>query len=94
MVMKCKDKDGFATRGDRRPNACGSEALLRAEISFWRELLDESAHSLPPDSIERMRQALGLAERRFLQLVREAEAGDESSDRPRWTSLAAGNCLH
>jgi len=94
MAMKCKDKDGFATRGDHRPSAGASEALLRAEIGFWRELLDESVHSLPADSIERMRQALALAERRFLQLVREGEASGESSDRPRWTSPLAGRRLH
>ena len=39
-----------------------SEALLRSEIRFWREMIDSCQESDPPDSIERMRYALALAE--------------------------------
>ena len=39
-----------------------SEALLRSEIGFWREMIDSCQESDPPDSIERMRFALALAE--------------------------------
>ena len=39
-----------------------SEALLRSEIGFWREMIDSCQESDPPDGIERMRYALALAE--------------------------------
>jgi len=39
-----------------------SEALLRSEIGFWREMIESCQESDPPDSIERMRYALALAE--------------------------------
>jgi hypothetical protein len=53
--------------GQERPEAggyqsYGGEALLRAEIGFWRELLRDGADRLPAESLERARQALGLAE--------------------------------
>jgi hypothetical protein len=38
------------------------EALLRSEIGFWRELIESCQETDPPDSIERMRHALALAE--------------------------------
>ena len=37
-------------------------ALLRSEISFWRELIDSCQESHCPESLERIRQALALAE--------------------------------
>ena len=39
-----------------------SEALLRSEIGFWREMIETCRETDPPDSIERMRYALALAE--------------------------------
>ena len=38
------------------------EALLRSEVGFWRELIESSQATEPPESIERMRYALALAE--------------------------------
>ena len=50
-----------------KPGATGvqhgiSEALLRSEIGFWREMIESCQETDPPDSIERMRFALALAE--------------------------------
>ena len=39
-----------------------NESLLRSEISFWKELIDTCDSLQPTDSLERMRQALALAE--------------------------------
>ena len=39
-----------------------SEALLRTEIEFWRELIESCQETEPPDRIERMHYALALAE--------------------------------
>ena len=39
-----------------------SEALLKSEIGFWREMIESCQETDPPDSIERMRFALALAE--------------------------------
>jgi hypothetical protein len=92
--MKHEDNDDGAGRAARPRVAALSEALLRAEIGFWRELLDESAGTLPPDSMERMRQALALAEHRFLQLCRNAGESGRSSDRLPGTSRCTGRNLH
>ena len=48
------------------------EILLRCEISFWRELLASSEGVQPPEAVDRMRQALALAEYRLLSLCRPA----------------------
>jgi hypothetical protein len=45
-----------------------NEARLRAEIGFWRELIDSCDEEQPPDSIERMNHALALAELRLAHL--------------------------
>jgi len=42
-----------------------SEALLRSEIGFWREMIESCQETEPPDSLERMRYALALAESRL-----------------------------
>ncbi len=42
-----------------------SQALLRSEIGFWRELIDTCQESESPDNVERMRYALALAESRL-----------------------------
>ena len=72
----------------------GSEALLRAEISFWRELLNESQESLTPCSVERMRQALALAERRYLQLHGNPPAHGGTNGCPIWASPSQPESLH
>jgi hypothetical protein len=48
--------------------AARSEFELRTEVAFWRELIRESAGALPHGSMERMQQALALAESRLRQL--------------------------
>lgn len=45
-----------------------AEALLRSEIEFWRELIDSCPDNHPEESIERMNQALALAESRLSSL--------------------------
>jgi len=45
-----------------------NEARLRSEIGFWREMIDSCDEEQPPDSIERMQQALALAETRLAHL--------------------------
>ncbi len=42
-----------------------SEALLRSEIGFWREMIETCQESELPDNVERMRYALALAESRL-----------------------------
>jgi len=45
-----------------------NEAQLRSEIGFWREMIDSCCDTQPGDSIERMHQALALAESRLHEL--------------------------
>jgi hypothetical protein len=46
-----------------------NESLLRAEIQFWRELIESlGAVPQPRESAERMHQALALAEYRLAEL--------------------------
>ena len=42
-----------------------STALLESEIGFWQELIESCGESDSPESIERMRYALALAETRL-----------------------------
>jgi hypothetical protein len=56
--------DTDSTTGEVGPN----EALLRSEIGFWRELIESCGEAQPRDSVERMRQALALAETRLMHL--------------------------
>jgi len=52
-----------------------NEALLRSEIGFWRELIESCDPNHPPDSMERMRHALALAEarlRHMFEMYRQA----------------------
>ena len=42
-----------------------SEALLRSEIGFWREMIDSCGEAQPAASIERMHQAMALAQARL-----------------------------
>jgi hypothetical protein len=92
--MNDDDHERPAGDGTNRTHAGTSETLLRAEIKFWRELLSESDGSLPAESIERMRQALALAEQRFLRLFGEHSTGQRSSSGPAWTSPPGPRFLH
>jgi hypothetical protein len=47
-----------------------TEALLRTEIGFWREMIVSCQETEPPDSIERMQHALALAEMRLGHLCK------------------------
>jgi hypothetical protein len=71
-----------------------SDILLRAEIGFWRDLLEAADHSVPAESIERMQQALALAERRLLQLFGNRAVPAASSTGPESTSDAGPQSLH
>lgn len=57
---------------DEEEQAAGSEpvqneAMLRAEIGFWQELISSSGEE-EPETLERMRQALAFAECRLASL--------------------------
>jgi hypothetical protein len=54
------------------PQGMAGETLLRSEITFWRELLASSDGCQPVEAVDRMRQALALAEYRLLSLYRSA----------------------
>ena len=71
-----------------------SDILLRAEIGFWRDLLAAADHGVPAESIERMQQALALAEHRLLQLFGNRTVPTASSTGPESTSDAGPHCLH
>ncbi|MEE4172663.1 MAG: hypothetical protein V2I57_00245 [Xanthomonadales bacterium] len=45
------------------------EDNLNTEIEFWRELINDRTRDCPQETLERMKQALALAERK-LQLLR------------------------
>ncbi len=45
------------------------EDNLTTEIEFWRELIDDRNPGCPQETLERMQQALALAEKK-LQLLR------------------------
>lgn len=83
-----EDKDYYAA--ERRLPAWMEqgriEFLLRSEIAFWRDQVAGTGDALPPESVERMRQALSLAESRLQQLYR---GGIRSSDGPVRTSERA-----
>lgn len=60
-----------------------NEALLRSEIGFWREMIDSCADTQPEASVERMHQALELAEGRLMRLFENHKrASGNDSDRP------------
>lgn len=70
------------------------EMLLRSEIGFWREMLAESGDALPAESLERMRQALALAEGRLLQLITGETCRDGSRTGPLGPSPAGRGSIH
>ncbi len=44
------------------------ECQLLAEIEFWREMIEHEKNAVSVEALERMRQALALAERKLLML--------------------------
>ena len=64
-ISKCKDPEGQGASGVGRGI---TEALLRTEIGFWRDMIASCGDTEPPDSIERMQHALALAELRLVHL--------------------------
>ena len=58
-----------------------NEALLRTEIGFWRELIDSCDGTQAPESIERMHQALALAEHKLCILfaAHRAKTGGDAN---------------
>ena len=92
--MKLDEEACFARGETENGGAGGCEALLHAEVSFWRDLLGDCDGTLPPESIERMRQALALAEYRCLQLGGSCPPDPASSDGPARTSRPGQGFLH
>ena len=45
-----------------------NEALLRSEIGFWQEMIGTSNESTTDEALERMKQALALAQSRLTGL--------------------------
>ena len=70
------------------------ETLLRYEIGFWRELLSIEDSTAPTESVERMRQALALAERRLQDWYADSSGPEGSNDRQRGTSCDRKPSLH
>ena len=92
--MKYDDLEASADGAAQQSGAGASEVLLRAEIGFWRELLNSCDRTVPAARVERMQQALALAEHRYLQLSRDRRAGNASSPGPAWTSQPGTEFLH
>lgn len=67
MRTETKTERSAARRQDWMRHTA-SESLLRSEIAFWRQMIESCDADHPPQSLERMQQALGLAEYRLLQL--------------------------
>ncbi len=53
------------------------ESHLVAEIEFWRELIDRQTRNRSETALERMRQALALAERKLLLLELDLTVSEE-----------------
>jgi hypothetical protein len=92
--MNHDDKKRSADGGTSHPDTPTGEALLRAEIGFWREMLSDCDEACPPDSVERMRQALALAEHRLMLLLKAPAADGPSSIGPGRTSRPGECFLH
>jgi hypothetical protein len=57
------------------------EALLQVEIRFWQEMIATCPATQPGESLERMRQALALAESKWAMLNGTAGVAGFSSNR-------------
>ncbi len=55
-----------------------NEALLRSEISFWDDMITGCDLAHPLESLERMQQALALAESRLATLYRGCQHANAS----------------
>jgi len=71
---------GSDRQGATSVERCISEALLRTEIGFWRDMIVSSRETEPPDSIERMQHALALAKLRLGHLSKERSSNVFSID--------------
>lgn len=57
-----------------------SEALVRTEIGFWRDLIESCQDTDPPERIERMRFALALAEAKLSECTSNVYLLDEANE--------------
>lgn len=55
------------------------ESHLVAEIEFWRELIDSQTRNRSATALERMRQALALAERKLLLLELDLTVSEDGT---------------
>ena len=92
--MKYRRKNGSPRHVARPAGRGAGEDMLRAEIGFWREMLASCDGSVPAENIERMQQALALAERRFLQLQVDNRGACVSWAGPAGTSFRGRGALH
>lgn len=69
------------------------EFMLRAELAFWRELVESCGADASAESVERMRQAAALAEYRLLELYRAPEHESRSTTCPARTSGSGPGAL-
>ena len=70
------------TQASARTGPGINEALLRSEIGFWRELIDACNDKEPTDSVERMQQALALAESRLRELFQSHQDNRKAESAP------------
>ena len=71
-----------------------AEILLRAEVAFWREIIGSCDADYPPASLERMQQALALAEYRLMRCYRADGGPVRSTGGPGGTSGPEDGSLH
>ncbi|MBT8047347.1 MAG: hypothetical protein HKN57_04205 [Xanthomonadales bacterium] len=83
--MASNDRDECNRQNTGGCDAQPEVAMLRAEISFWQDLIEACPDSQSPDSIERMKQALALAEFRLAKLSTELRV---------WTRPFQGRPVH
>lgn len=57
--------------GETSTGAQLNETLLRSEITFWQEMIGCRSDAMPAYAVERMHQALELAESRLLTLYED-----------------------
>ena len=98
MKSDNKKKDDNMKKGNGAAGATirpvTGETLLRYEVGFWRDLLNTESGALPPESVERMRQALALAERRLQDWYALPPCPGESSDGQPGTSADGERAIH
>lgn len=92
--MKYDENETRADERSHQVSAGAGEVMLRAEVGFWRDLLSSCDQTVPPENVERMRQALALAELRYLQLQRTSQSGRVSCAGPVGTRRTVSKSLH